>query len=151
MCLHFNRNAEDLPAGDETLCPLRLTIDTFTLPSSDTVFGDGAVDTLFAVAYDGFWVAASSDSNHHVYRSEVEPACTFTVNADYGVRVIPLIGGILKTSQVYTTYTSIQSITFNTHYNHHHLLLLGINLWKGMLKKQPLSARFLYSVHRSNT
>jgi hypothetical protein len=67
------------------------------------------------------------------------------------VRIIPLIGGILKTSQVYTTYTSIQSITFHTHYSYHHLLLLGINLWKGMLKKQPLSACFLYSVHRSNT
>ena len=29
----------------------------------------------------GFWVAASSDSNHHVYSSEVEPECTFIVNA----------------------------------------------------------------------
>ena len=54
MCLHFDRNADALPAGDETLCPPRLTIDAFTLLSSDTVFGDGAVDTLFAVAYNGF-------------------------------------------------------------------------------------------------
>ena len=50
MCLQFSRYADDLPAGDETLlCPPRLTIDAFTLPSSDTVFGDGAVDTLFVV------------------------------------------------------------------------------------------------------
>ena len=48
MCLQFSRYADDIPAGDETLCP-RLTIDTFTLLPSDTVFGDGAVDTLFAV------------------------------------------------------------------------------------------------------
>jgi hypothetical protein len=49
MCLQFSRNAEDIPAGDETLCPPRLTIDAFTLLPSDTVCGDGAVDTLFAV------------------------------------------------------------------------------------------------------
>ena len=108
MCLHFSRNADALPAEDETLCPPRLTIDAFTLLSSDTVCGDGAADTLFAVAYAVFWVAASSDSNHHVYRSEVEPECTFIANTDFGVRVIPLIGGILKTSQVYTaTYIHI--------------------------------------------
>ena len=70
--------------------------------ASDTVYGDGAADTLFTVAYDGVRVAASSDSNHHAYSGEVEPACTFIVNADFGVRVIPLIGGMLKTSQVYT-------------------------------------------------
>ena len=49
MCLQFSRYAEDIPAGDETLCPPRLTIDAFTLLPSDTVFGDGAVNTLFAV------------------------------------------------------------------------------------------------------
>ena len=49
MCLQFSRNADGLPAGDETLCPPRLTIDAFTLLPSDAVFGDGAVDTLFAV------------------------------------------------------------------------------------------------------
>ena len=55
MCLHFSRNADNLPTGDETLCPPpRLTIDAFTLLSSDTVFGDGAVNTLFAVVYDVF-------------------------------------------------------------------------------------------------
>ena len=134
MCLHFSHNADDLPAGDETLCPPRLTIDAFTLLSSDTVFGDGADVTLFTVAYDGVWVAASSDSNHLVYSSEVEPECTFIVNADFGVRVIPLIG---KTSQVYTDiYTSsFQSIPINNHSP----LLSGINLWKGMLQKQPVS------------
>ena len=31
MCLQFSRYADDIPAGDETLCPSRLTIDTFTL------------------------------------------------------------------------------------------------------------------------
>ena len=70
MCLQFGRNADDLPAGDETLCPPRLTIDAFAPSTFDTVFGDGAVDTLFAVAYDGFWVAASSGSNRDVYSSE---------------------------------------------------------------------------------
>ena len=49
MCLQFSRHADGIPAGEETLCPPRLTIDTFTLLPSDTVFGDGAVDTLFAV------------------------------------------------------------------------------------------------------
>ncbi len=50
MCLQFSRYADDIPAGDETLCPPRLTIDTVTILPSDTVFfGDGAVDTLFAV------------------------------------------------------------------------------------------------------
>ena len=49
MCLQFGRNADDLPAGDETLCPPRLTIDAFAPSTFDTVFGDGAVDTLFAV------------------------------------------------------------------------------------------------------
>ena len=48
----------------------RLTIDAFTPSTFDTVFGDGAVETLFAVAYDGFWVAASSGSNRDVYSSE---------------------------------------------------------------------------------
>ena len=56
MCLQFGRNADDLPAGDETLCPPRLTIDAFT-PFSPSV-------------YDGFWVAASSGSNRDVYSSE---------------------------------------------------------------------------------
>jgi len=28
------------------------------------------------------------------------PECTFTVHADCGVRIIPLIGGILKTSSL---------------------------------------------------
>jgi len=49
MCLQFSRYANELLAGDETLCPPRLTTDAFTLLSSHTVFGDGAVDTLFAV------------------------------------------------------------------------------------------------------
>ena len=50
MCLQFSRYAEDIPAGgDETLCPPRLTIDAITLLPSDTMCGDGAVDTLFAV------------------------------------------------------------------------------------------------------
>ena len=49
MCLQFSCHAEDIPAGDETLCPPQLTIDAFTLLPFYTVFGDGAVDTLFAV------------------------------------------------------------------------------------------------------
>ena len=45
------------PAGDETVGPPRLTIDAFTLLTFDTVYGDGTVDTTFAIAYDGFEVA----------------------------------------------------------------------------------------------
>jgi hypothetical protein len=45
------------PAGDETLGPPRLTIDAFTLLTSHTVYGDGTVDTTFAIVYDGFGVA----------------------------------------------------------------------------------------------
>ena len=48
-----------LPAGEETLCPPRLTVDAFTLSPFYTVCGDGAVDTLFAITYDGFWVACA--------------------------------------------------------------------------------------------
>ena len=46
-----------MPAGDETLCPPRPTIDAFTLSTPHTVRGDGTVDTTFAIAYDGFDVA----------------------------------------------------------------------------------------------
>ena len=52
MCLQFSRYADDLPAGDETLCPPRLTIDAFTLPTSDTVFGDCAVDTPCVTGFE---------------------------------------------------------------------------------------------------
>ena len=45
------------PAGDETLCPPRLTIDAFTLLTPNTMCGDGTVDTSIAIAYDGFGVA----------------------------------------------------------------------------------------------
>ena len=99
--------------------------------------------------YDGFWVTASSDSNRHVYNSGVEPVCTSTANADFGVRYIPLIGGILKTPQVTPTLNIIDNwivITLQLIFFPLSLLPLplGFNLWKGMLKKQPLSAFFLY-------
>ena len=73
--------------------PPRLTIDSI----SDTVFSDGgAVDnTLFAIAYDGFWVASAVTATYIAMK--MMPKCTFTVHADCGVRIIPLIGGILKT------------------------------------------------------
>ena len=43
--------SDDPPAGDETLCPPRLTIYAVTLSTSDTVFGDGAVDTAVTATY----------------------------------------------------------------------------------------------------
>jgi len=57
MCLQFSRYADDLPAGDETLCPPRLPIDAFTLSTPHTVCGDGTIDITFAIAYDGLAVA----------------------------------------------------------------------------------------------
>ena len=59
MCLQLSRHADDLPAGDETLRPPRLTVDTFTPSTSHTVYYDGAIDTHFAIKYDGFWIACA--------------------------------------------------------------------------------------------
>ena len=38
------------------------------------------------------------------------PECTFTVHADCGVRIIPLIGGILKTPSLNRFHVSIPTI-----------------------------------------
>ena len=77
------------------------------------------------------------------------PECAFTVCTDCGVRIIPLIvGGILKTSHVFTIFSnySVHYIIL-THLSPCYLLLLGINLWKGMLKKQPSPALFFYILY----
>jgi hypothetical protein len=62
-----------LPAGEETLCPPRLTIAAFTLSTPHTMCGDGTVDTTFAIAYDGFGVACVL-RNRYVY-SSTDDAC----------------------------------------------------------------------------
>ena len=89
----------------------------------------------------------------------MRPECAFTVHADCGVRIIPLIGGIIliKTSLpsthsfIYLTVVYYKSllITISICY----IFLLGINLWKGMLQKQPAlySLLLLYIIHRSKT
>ncbi len=75
------------------------------------------------------------------------PVCALTVHTNYGVRYVPLIGGILKTSPIYNI--DILHL-YNNNFNIISLcysLLLGINLWKGLLKKQPSTASSLYIMH----
>ena len=75
------------------------------------------------------------------------PECAFTVCTDCGVRIIPLIvGGILKTSHVLTIFSnySIHCIILTHLSPCYFFLLLGINLWKGMLKKQPSSPALFF-------
>ena len=102
---------------------LRLTVAAFTLLPFYTVFGDGAVAALCITV-------------------KMTPECAFPVCTDCGVRIIPLIHS--TTSVIHSTHT-----TTNTNISLHlcYSLLLGINLWKGMLKKQPPSALFFYILY----
>ena len=75
------------------------------------------------------------------------PACALTVHTDYGVRYVPLIGGILKTSPICNIDTYRFIIISLTSISLCYPLLLGINLWKGMLKKQLPTACSLYILH----
>jgi hypothetical protein len=62
-----------LPVGeDETLCPLRLTIDVFTLLASHTVCGDEILHLPSRMM--GLGLPVSSDSNRYVY-SSTDDAC----------------------------------------------------------------------------
>ena len=76
----------------------------------------------------------------------MRPECAFTVHADCGVRIVPFISGMLKTSQVQlVTYISYKSllITISLCYT----FLFGINIWDGMLKKQSPIAYFFYKLY----
>ena len=69
MCLQFDRNADDLPAGDETLCPPDWSL--MHLPSLHPILCLAMVQLIPSSpsVYDGFWVAAPSGSNRDIYSS----------------------------------------------------------------------------------
>ena len=75
--------------------------------------------------------------------------CAFHANVDCS-EALPFVNGILKISLPHS-YIYFFSFPPYTIINLSHIffssLQLGITLWKGMLKKQPYSARFFYIMY----
>jgi hypothetical protein len=63
MCLQFSRHADDFPAGDETLCPPRLTIVAENMSMSDM---DG--ESQPSNERERFWLPAATNLSNGAKR-----------------------------------------------------------------------------------